>query len=117
MNMLEIAVEVTGKKKDVAVIRPAGLIDTNTVNLVTTTLQKTLSGGQVKIVFDLENVTYISSAGWGVFIGEIRNIREKRGDLKLDSMLPEVEVIYKVLEFDSILKAYGTVDDALQDFS
>ncbi len=114
--MLEISVDLQGRTKDIAVIRPAGLIDTNTVNLVSKALQKVLTGGQVKVIFDLENVTYISSAGWGIFIGEIRNIREKSGDLKLAAMLPEVEEIYKVLEFDSILKAYASVEDALQDF-
>ncbi len=68
------------------------------------------------IVIDLGNVDYVSSAGWGIFISEIKGIREKGGDLKLVGMIPEVYEVFELLEFHYILKAFDTLQDAIKDF-
>jgi len=62
-------------------------------------------------------VTYISSAGWGIFISEIKRIRRNGGDIKLAAMSPEVREVFDLLEFGNILKPYESASDALRDFS
>lgn len=116
MNNLEVAIDMFGPARDIAVLRLTGFIDTNTITGLVQALQKVTSRRQYKIIFDLQNVNYISSAGWGIFIGEIREIRDNGGDLKLVGLVPEVEEVYKVLEFDTILKAFKDIDDAVKDF-
>ncbi len=59
---------------------------------------------------------YISSAGWGIFISEIKGIKENNGDLKLARMIPEVYEVFELLEFHYILKAYDTLDEAVEAF-
>ena len=66
------------------------------------------------LVIDLKEVSYVSSAGWGIFVGEIKRIRSQKGDLFLVSMSPEVAEVFELLEFDSILKFFPTVDQAVQ---
>ena len=61
-------------------------------------------------------VNYVSSAGWGVFVGEIKGIRENGGDLKIVQMLPEVNEIFEMLEFNRILAAYDNIEEAIDDF-
>jgi anti-sigma B factor antagonist len=116
MKNLEIAIEAYTPAQDVDIIRPVGVIDNNTAAHVATALQKEFAIGRVKLVLDLSNVNYISSAGWGIFIGEIRQIRDRKGDLKLACLMPEVEEVYHVLEFHTILKAFPTIDAAVRDF-
>ena len=65
---------------------------------------------------DLSGVNYISSAGWGIFIGEIKDIRHRGGDLKLCGMVGDVHEVFQLLEFHSILQAYPTSDDAVSSF-
>jgi anti-anti-sigma factor len=79
-------------------------------------LEKVVEEKYFKIVMDLSEVTYISSAGWGVFIEEIRVIQSSGGDLKLAGLRSEVEEIYKLLEFETILSVYGTVEEAVSTF-
>jgi len=62
-------------------------------------------------------VDYISSAGWGIFISEIKGIRERDGDLKLANMIPDVYEVFELLEFHYILKAYDSIEAAIQDFN
>jgi hypothetical protein len=61
-------------------------------------------------------VEYISSAGWGIFISEIREIREHGGDLKLAGMVPDVKEVFDLLEFENILQAYTDSDLAVASF-
>ena len=116
MKGLHTRIDRAGADANVAVVRLSGHIDTQTVAGLNETFKQLLKEPCHRIVIDLAEVTYISSAGWGVFIGEIRNIRDQRGDLKLVALAPEVEEVYRVLEFDSILKAYPSVEEALRDF-
>jgi anti-sigma B factor antagonist len=79
-------------------------------------LDALLKGGTFNIIIDLGNVDYISSAGWGIFISEIKGIREKGGDLKLVRMIPDVYEVFELLEFHYILKAFDTIEEAVADF-
>lgn len=116
MKNLTVAVDTFGSNQAVDVIRPVGVIDNNTSHLVAEVFQDLLGRKRFKLVLDLGNVNYISSAGWGIFIGEIRNIRSQDGDLKLACLMPDVEEVYRVLEFDTILKSYPSIDAAARDF-
>jgi anti-sigma B factor antagonist len=69
-----------------------------------------------KIIVDLGGVDYISSAGWGIFISNIREIRQHSGDIKLARMIPNVYEIFELLEFDSILRAFDSIEKAKGDF-
>jgi hypothetical protein len=75
-----------------------------------------LKQGRFFIIVDLGNVDYISSAGWGIFISEIKSIRENDGDLKLVKMVPDVYEIFELLEFHHILDVYDTIDEAVNKF-
>jgi hypothetical protein len=62
-------------------------------------------------------VNYISSAGWGIFISEIKEIRENGGDLKLAAMTGDVFEVFELLEFQTILESFDSVEDAVNSFS
>jgi anti-sigma B factor antagonist len=113
---LDIEVHVVDPVRNVVVVQPLGFIDTNTSDQMAQALKGIFAQERYRIIIDLQNVNFISSAGWGIFIGEIRFLREHQGDLRLASMQPEVEEIYRILEFDSIIRAYPTVEEALNGF-
>jgi anti-sigma B factor antagonist len=116
MKNLEVTVDAFFADGSIDVIRPVGVIDNNTSHLVANAFHELLSRDRYKLILDLGNVNYISSAGWGIFIGEIRNIRAHQGDLKLACLMQDVEEVYRVLEFDTILKAYPSIDAAAREF-
>jgi len=113
---LEIATERIGPQNDIALIRPHGFIDTNTAEQLHQVLAAVINQKCFRIIFDLHNTSYISSAGWGIFISEIHRVCGHGGALKLAALLPEVEEVFRILEFETILRAYATVDEAVRDF-
>jgi len=116
MEGIQVSVEKVGPQSDISIIRVGGYIDTTTSSELERALDSLLKAGVFRVVIDLGNVDYISSAGWGIFISEIKGIRERGGDLKLAKMIPDVYEVFELLEFHYILKAFDTIEDAVRDF-
>lgn len=116
MEGIQVSVEKTGPQSDISIIRVGGYIDTTTSSELERALDSLLKAGVFRVIIDLGNVDYISSAGWGIFISEIKGIRERGGDLKLARMIPDVYEVFELLEFHYILKAFDTIEDAIKDF-
>ncbi len=104
------------KVEDVIVLKLQGLVDSGTSQLMEGRLNDLVSDGNVKIVVDLDLVDYISSAGWGIFVGEIKGVRQNNGDIKLASMRPDVREVFDLLEFNTLLTPYDSRGDALAAF-
>lgn len=116
MEGIQTTIKYTGPGDSIGVIKVGGYIDTTTSSELERALSSLLKKNQYRIVVDLGDVDYISSAGWGIFISEIKGIKENSGDLKLVKMIPEVYEVFELLEFHYILKAYDTIDDAVDAF-
>ncbi len=116
MEGIQLSVEKAGFRNSISIIKVGGYIDTTTSSELEHALNGLLKAGSYNIIIDLGNVDYVSSAGWGIFISEIKGIREKGGDLKLVRMIPEVYEVFELLEFHFILKAFDTIEEAIKDF-
>ncbi len=113
---VKISTEAVGAADEIVKLRIDGILDTLTSPQLEKVMNSLMDQKRFKIIIDLAGVDYISSAGWGIFISHLKEIRENRGDLKLVRMLPQVNEIFELLEFDSILKAYDSLEDARIDF-
>ena len=115
--MENISISLSESERDqVSEVRVDGVIDTTTASELEEVMESLLKRQRYMIVFDLAGVDYISSAGWGIFISRIKDVRNNRGDIKLANMIPNVYEIYELLEFDKVLKSYLSVDKAHNDF-
>jgi len=116
MKGIDVYVEEAAQNRGVSVLRVSGYVDTTTSPDLERRLQALLREKRYHVVVDLSKVEYISSAGWGIFISEIREIREQGGDLKLSGMIPDVREVFDLLEFENILQSYPDADLAVASF-
>jgi anti-sigma B factor antagonist len=116
MEGIKISLDSTGRTGDISVVRVDGVIDTMTATELEGILDSLLKQQKFNIIIDLAGVDYISSAGWGIFISNIREIRSHSGDIKLARMIPSVHEIFELLEFDSILQSYENIEKARTGF-
>jgi anti-sigma B factor antagonist len=116
MKGIDVYVEEAAQNRGVSVLRVSGYVDTTTSPDLERRLQALLREKRYHIVVDLSKVEYISSAGWGIFISEIREIREHSGDLKLAGMVPDVREVFDLLEFENILQSYPDAELAVASF-
>jgi len=113
MEKLIIEDEIVG---DVVVLRLGGVIDSGTSQFLEDKFNELVSQDKVKIIVDLKGVRYISSAGWGIFVGEIKGIRKRGGDIKLAGMHPDVREVFELLEFNNLLEPFNSREEALAAF-
>ncbi len=97
---------------DVTILRIDGHLDSVTTTSLEQKINSVIAEGALKIVVDLSRVSYISSGGWGILVGEVKLLREKGGDIVLVGMMPEVYDVYELLGFGDILKALGNLEAA-----
>ena len=115
--MENISISLSESTNDgISEVRVDGVIDTNTASELEEVFDSLLKRGRHRIIVDVAGVNYVSSAGWGIFISNIRDVRANEGDIKLANMVPNVYEIYDLLEFDNVLKAYNSIDEARSDF-
>lgn len=93
-----------------------GYLDAHTAPLFEKAIEEEIGRGRIRIVADCAKLTYISSAGLGVFMSFIEEIRERHGDLKIASVQPKVYQIFDVLGFPTLFDITGTVAEATAKF-
>ncbi len=100
----------------VMIVNLKGYIDQANVEQLQKVIDDIVASGCYNVVFDFTDLYYMSSAGWGIFVGEIRRFRESSGDIKIARMSPEVSQVFQMLEFFHIIEEYPTVEEALEAF-
>ena len=116
MEKLIIAQENVNPQGKVVLLNLKGTIETTNAGILEDVIQRIINDECYRIVVDLSGVTYVSSAGWGIFISEIKLVRRESGDIKLAAMRPEVREVFDLLEFNNILKPYPDKVEAIRDF-
>jgi|HubBroStandDraft_3_1064219.scaffolds.fasta_scaffold657216_1 anti-sigma B factor antagonist len=116
MKHLELVTRTAMSNTAVSVLDIDGVLDINTVDNFENALQECLKKKQYKIILNLEKLTYISSAGIGVLVGNIKEIRKNRGDIKLAGASPEVYNVLDLLDLPGLFKIHKTERDAAAEF-
>ena len=116
MQGIAISVSYAGNDREVVVVTVNGYVDTTTAPELREAITEQVARQKYRIVVDLHGVDYISSTGWGVFVGELKDLRENKGDLVLAGMVTNVHNIYELMEFSSIIKSFFDAEQATAHF-
>ncbi len=93
-----------------------GYLDAHTAPQFERAIENEFSAGHTKIIADCAKLDYISSAGLGVFMSFIEDIRTTGGDIKLCAIVPKVYQVFDVLGFPELFDIVDTIPAALQSF-
>lgn len=100
----------------VNVLELKGYLDAHTAPELESTFQKLLNDKKYKIVVNCKDLTYISSAGLGVFMAYIEDVRKNQGDIKLTNMTPKVYNVFDLLGFPILYEIYKDEKEAITRF-
>ncbi|MCB0711940.1 MAG: STAS domain-containing protein [Ignavibacteriae bacterium] len=99
------------------VVELGGYLDAHTAPQLEQTFQDMLERERYRIVVDFNQLDYISSAGLGVFMAFIEDVRENQGDIKLAGMTPKVFNVFDLLGFPMLYEIYDHRAEALNKFT
>ncbi|NWG28172.1 MAG: STAS domain-containing protein [Ignavibacteriaceae bacterium] len=105
------------EKGDVSIINLKGYLDAHTAPALENNFTELIKNNKFKIVVNFEDLAYISSAGLGVFMAYIENIRDNKGDIKLAKMSDKVYNIFDLLGFPLLYEIYKDEEEAIKKFS
>ena len=109
--------EVTRKDVEkVSVVYLKGYLDAHTAQDFEQALQALVDEDRVQIVVNLADLTYISSAGLGVFMGFIEDIRKKKGDIKLAEPNEKVYRVFDLLGFPVLYEIFQKESEAIEKY-
>jgi anti-sigma B factor antagonist len=110
--------EISQAEKDnVTVLYLKGFLDAHTAPQFEKALQQLIKNDKVKIIVNMDQLDYISSAGLGVIMGFIEEIREKNGDIKMSNLSTKVYRVFDLLGFPALYEIYENEDEAQSKFS
>lgn len=105
------------KINDISVIELNGFL---TMNLGEYNIKKTitdlLNNGDKKILFKLDNVEFINSAGIGELVGAYISVTNRGGIIKLCGIPEKVNKMLRVTKVISIFNTYKTEEEAISSF-
>lgn len=93
-----------------------GELDAHTASELEAAFQKCLEDDHCQIVVHGGDLQYISSAGLGVFMAYIEEIREQGGDIKIAALQPRVYNVFDLLGFPVLFDITPTEAEAVEKF-
>ncbi|HZH34263.1 MAG TPA: STAS domain-containing protein [Pyrinomonadaceae bacterium] len=92
----------TDNVDNLSVISLEGAVDAHTAPQFEEAVQAAIDAGHNNIIVDCEKLTYISSAGLGVFMCFIEEVRDEGGDIKICGLSEKAKQPFEILGFDSL---------------
>jgi anti-sigma B factor antagonist len=106
----------TSLENDLSIVALEGFVDAHTAPQFEDAIQKAVDSGSLRIVVDCEKLNYISSAGLGVFMSFIEEVRDRGGDIKICGLTPKVKHTFEILGFQDIFEMLDDQQTALRRF-
>lgn len=102
--------------KEYDVLDLAGELDAHTSPLLEEQLSKLIENNQNRIIVNCRDLGYIASAGLGVFMAYIEDVRELGGDIKLSNMNERVYNVFDLLGFPTLYEIHEDESEAAREF-
>ena len=98
-----------------AVARASGDLDLTTAPRLREQVVQVITGGQPRVILDLQAVDFVDSTGLGVIVGLLKRTRSQSGDLRLVSTRPSLRKVLELTNLDYALPLARTVDEAVAE--
>jgi len=102
---------------DVTILYLEGFLDAHTSVELEKSFEKLIEDKKFKIIVNFEKLSYISSAGLGVFMAYIETIRNNAGDIKLCKMSDKIFNIFDMLGFPILFEIYKEDAEPIAKFN
>ena len=89
-----------------------GHVDTTTSDSVTQAVNAAMAAGGRRLIFDMRDVSYVSSAGLRVILIAARQARAVGGGAAVFALQPRVEKIFAVSGFDKVVPVATSGEEA-----
>jgi anti-sigma B factor antagonist len=101
------------KENDFTILNINGEVDASSSIQLDESLGSIVSNGDPKILIDCGGLNYISSAGLGVFMSYIEDVKTKNIKMALFGLNDKVMNVFEILGLDQLLTIVNTKKEAV----
>jgi anti-anti-sigma factor len=95
---IQIQKNIAGQDAGAVTVKLIGSLDTSTAPELEKQLAPVLGGPVKDIVFDLEQLKFISSAGLRVFSSARKTLKERGGQASFVHMQPQIQEVFEIMK-------------------
>jgi anti-sigma B factor antagonist len=103
----------TDNAQNISVMKVTGRVDSETAPAA---LSKLLNENRNKIVLNLQDVDFLSSAGLRAMVKALKGAQKSGGDVRLAAVSQPIEVILRTVGMMQMFKMYSTSEEAVAGF-
>ncbi|MGD1994089.1 MAG: STAS domain-containing protein [Anaerolineae bacterium] len=107
---------ITQQLEDCDVVRAQGRIDSVTAPALEETFETITGSGRFQIIFDMSQVSFISSVGLRVMIDTQKACRRLGGEVVVVGLSPLIDRAFDLAGYHTLFEVCDTVDDAVDHF-
>lgn len=112
------AAEAASPAEGITLIELSGQLDAHTAPEFERFLEERVRNEKkARLILDFSNLEYISSAGLGVLMGLIEEVRSQSGDMKLIKVPEKIYHVLDLLGFPIVFEILPQLEDALGAFA
>jgi anti-sigma B factor antagonist len=111
-----LEIVTTKRPNGVAVVQPAGRIDTHTASVFKDRIAEMIDSGYLWLVIDFGAVTFLDSTGLGTLVTSMKRVQRMGGDLRMAQVPYNVRMMIQLTSLQSHIPRYASVDDALASY-
>lgn len=104
-------------KNGITVLDIIGELDAHTASKLEQSLKSLIDEKKFNIVVNCSSLDYIASAGLGVFMAYIEDVRMLGGDIKLSNMSDRVYNVFDLLGFPALYDILPDEEEAISNFN
>ncbi len=99
---------------NVSILKIKGRIDTVHSSVLEDEVNRQIESGEKNLIFNCEEMNYISSSGLRVFLVAQKKAIALNGKLYLCHMQPAIQEIFRISGFSNLFKIFNTQEEALE---
>ena len=99
------------KAQGIFVVTVAGSLDSNTCNQFEQKIEALLNAATELIVFDLEFLTYLSSAGVRVFLKARKALKNSGGQIKFLNLQPQIKRVFEIINAIPSMQIFKSTEE------
>ena len=101
---------------DVAVLSLKGRIVTEDSDALRSAIDALIQQGRLKLLLDLQDVTYIDSSGLGLLVSKYVSVRRRGGDVKLLHLTARSTHLLDITHLTQVFESFDSEGDAVRAF-
>ncbi len=101
---------------EIEVLEISGELDAHTASKLEDSLKTLIDKNRHNIIVNCSDLEYIASAGLGVFMAYIEDVRGLGGDIKLTNMNERVYNVFDLLGFPTLYDIFDEEEEAVKQF-